>query len=129
MRLSTVPGLLMVPLLTGCGTMFNLGDEGKPYGGVRTDAMLVSQAPKAFEREPEIPGPCGPTKLPRRYWLWFGGLALIDLPLSFVGDTLTLPWTLPTLFESSVPVTDGPPPEVSDAIGMGPDSEVTQPKP
>ena len=81
--------------MVGCGTYMNLEDRPtgyfrpkgcamkRVYGGTRIDAEWGS-----------------------RYFAWnddwlFGAMILtIDLPLSFVADTVTLPWTIPMAFRT-----------------------------
>ena len=70
--------------LTGCGTLLNLGEkDSPPYGGVIMDSKIIAKGvpmgPFAFFPNFDVPG------------LW--PLALIDLPFSLVGDTVTLPIT------------------------------------
>jgi uncharacterized protein YceK len=68
---------VMVPCLSGCGTFCNtvwwIPEEGgmRVYGGVRAELENFQQAPVAFT---------------------------LDLPLSLVGDTLTLPFVLVNQF-------------------------------
>lgn len=70
--------------ITGCGTLLNLQEKAPPpYGGVIMESKIIAQGvpmgPFAFFPNFDVPG------------LW--PLALIDLPFSFVGDTVTLPMT------------------------------------
>ena len=83
-----------VPLLSGCGTFFNcLGADkagprteqnfGKIYGGVRFEceaAESVAIRDKTIETVPET--------------LLEACLLAVDMPLSAIGDTLTLPFTI-----------------------------------
>jgi len=73
----------------GCGTVMNFMEEGTPglpesagqksiYGGVAVDVDLISSSDWFFEKVKAL--------------LLAG---LIDLPLSLVMDTLTLPVTIP----------------------------------
>jgi hypothetical protein len=83
-----VMSLLLLGTNTGCGTLFNVkGHEiwlmGPPperpivpFGGVDNDLRLMSRA-----ADPDHPSP--PVI----------AAAAIDIPLSFVGDIVTLPWT------------------------------------
>ncbi len=82
----------------GCGTLLNTTwftrDEGggRLYGGVRLDAeegtKSIRQACSTDEPLGHSPG------LERASSLFTGAYLLaIDLPLSVVGDTFTLPWT------------------------------------
>ncbi len=77
--------LLILAMHTGCGTMENLArsDDGgsrplEVYGGV---ARSVDTVKAKFESELVVAA--------------LGPLYAIDVPLSAVGDTLTLPVTLP----------------------------------
>jgi uncharacterized protein YceK len=93
-----VTKLLPLALLfacTGCGTVCNLvvpGREDKVYGGVRFD---VEQIQKLVEGAPASDGVLSPGAGN------LGGLLaaafvlgpFLDLPLSAVGDTVTLPIT------------------------------------
>ena len=75
--------LALLPALTGCGTYLTQWDG--PYSGIRMETKLISDGVAA-----------GPSAYsPYLSELSFWPLALIDLPISFVGDTLLLPITLP----------------------------------
>jgi uncharacterized protein YceK len=91
---------LAVAGLGGCGTVMNLSPEPatlwlsesptqRVYGGVRYDAVMGGGA--------LLLGLFGaPGLLP------LGAYVLaVDMPLSFVGDTLTLPWTVSAAFDRS----------------------------
>jgi uncharacterized protein YceK len=100
---------------SGCGTMGNLKDHDRIYGGVAIDAAPVRQACKDLVS----------AKDDREFTLQQDGVILtygvIDLPLSAVMDTLTLPITVTrTLFPrthdaakhaEAIPVTGEPPME------------------
>ncbi|MCK3656964.1 hypothetical protein A4G19_14980 [Pasteurellaceae bacterium Macca] len=59
--------------LAGCGTIWSLSSPApQPYSGVRADLNML-ETNEAFP---------------------FNLLAIIDLPLSFLADTLFLPYTL-----------------------------------
>jgi uncharacterized protein YceK len=71
--------------VTGCGTLLNVGEKDeRPYGGVGLDAKIIAQGvplgPAGFLCDIDIPS--------------FWPLALMDIPLSLVADTLTLPITI-----------------------------------
>jgi uncharacterized protein YceK len=100
--------LAALPLsMVGCGTALNFmhgkGNTSAPrevYGGVRTDALLVSQfVGEAFHPDRLV----GETPVDKATAalaggavnLGFAGLALVDLPFSAVADTATLPLTVP----------------------------------
>ncbi len=76
----------------GCGTVLNLEDEHRVYGGVRTEAVAGSAC---LVRGLGLTQPEGHDKFSRDTSLMLGACALLDLPLSAVGDTLTLPLTIP----------------------------------
>jgi uncharacterized protein YceK len=85
--------MVAVFLLGGCGTVSNLSlppqMEGRqPYGGVRQDIGLVRQnaadAKQATATSESVGD--GVEAL----------LAAVDVPLSVVGDTLALPYTVPS---------------------------------
>lgn len=83
--------LVLLPTLGGCAAVGNLGAEGgaKVYGGTRVDLSLISGdvAPDADAADlKKIEPPV------RTYAACCG---LVDLPFSFVADTLMLPVTLP----------------------------------
>src|SRR4051812_7258911 len=83
--------LSMAPLLSGCGTAINTFVAHPPdartqiYGGVKLDAGVLGHAFDS-ERNGNDDGP-----LDRARWV---PLVIVDLPLSFVGDTLMLPFTV-----------------------------------
>jgi len=92
--------------LSGCGTMANMRDADDPackdwddivprrsvYGGVRIHALQVwvmSVGPIVDgELSPVLGVAAGVAQLPLTF------LSLADLPLTALGDTLTLPWTI-----------------------------------
>jgi uncharacterized protein YceK len=87
--------------LAGCGTFLNMQEEpfrpfwpedGTPtrrvYGGVVYDAAFgADMLADSFRPGSDFFGPLGLN------WGW--SVLTVDLPLSAVGDTLTLPWTVP----------------------------------
>ena len=75
--------------LAGCGTVDNLSDHCTPYGGVRQDAK---DGAEAWRECCLPPGHCVPPALDLMRVTY---LFAFDLPLSAVGDTLTLPITVP----------------------------------
>jgi uncharacterized protein YceK len=66
--------------LSGCGTMLNFTSREKPeiYGGVEVDVAWIGMS-----RQNPAPSPDQANLL-----------GIVDLPFSFIGDTLTLPITL-----------------------------------
>jgi uncharacterized protein YceK len=70
-----------ISFLFGCGTMRNLSEQNpEPYGGLRHDAKVVRDV---FE-----------PKTPRNMPVLMLSIGTIDLPLSLIGDTVTLPIVL-----------------------------------
>jgi uncharacterized protein YceK len=112
----------VVCALGGCGTLVNLANEGDPapemkdlptglYGGVRADAQLG----KSYFRETfsgKYPG-----------WASIYGFSVgsyllgVDMPLSMVGDTVTLPWSV--VVELTAPPPSKPSAKDQDAQGHG----------
>jgi hypothetical protein len=89
-----VVGALVAVSLGGCGTVCNLAggivhpeSEPRVYGGVVRDLEIIDQAISS-------PPPSEPIGDPRLA-LVILPLAVADPILSFVGDTLTLPITVP----------------------------------
>lgn len=75
---------LLVLNLSGCATSIGLvgkTDKAMPYFGVQFDGHILANPQELSERNPVL--------------LWIGyPLALIDLPLSAVADTLALPYMM-----------------------------------
>ncbi len=82
----------VIPFLGGCGTLSNVTDQApavRAYGGVQRDWEVLKMAQ---EDDSGI------------MWAFVPSL-VVDLPLSVVGDTLTLPYTAlrdPTLFRRTL---------------------------
>ena len=74
----------------GCGTVGNLSGDRTVYGGVSRDIKEGAQ------RWADWNTPSGRCILPACDFLSAAYLFSIDAPLSAVGDTLTLPWTVGT---------------------------------
>src|SRR4051812_7970370 len=103
----------------GCGTVWNLtsqdtwkGSEppaGKVYGGVALDAREAKECFVGTNHEDLQ------ALVYRPFWYATGlYLAAVDLPLSAVADTLTLPMTVPSAFRQAS-TSDAPPrPEQQD---------------
>ena len=70
--------------MVGCGTISNLGERPRIYGGVREDAKLM-----------ETTGPCSS---------WPAGC--MDMPFSLILDTVLLPFTL--IYELASPAETTP---------------------
>ncbi|HET6574993.1 MAG TPA: hypothetical protein VFG68_15410 [Fimbriiglobus sp.] len=90
-----IPVLLVAPLLTGCGTLANMdgrsfalmGPPDRPtrvFGGVANDIRWVGEQAERVV-EPDDPW-CIPISFASA-----GYFGLVDLPLSLVGDIVTLP--------------------------------------
>ena len=77
--------------LPGCGTVVSWTNGPCPYGGVRLDAcgtaMLAHAASPALGEEHGKFSPGTNAML--------GACMVADLPFSVIGDTLTLPFTIP----------------------------------
>lgn len=76
-------------LLSGCGTMANLEDQRRIYGGLRENTSIGIEFWSRHLTRPKVPTMCLP-------WVPFAGAvyAVIDFPFTLIGDTLTLPWTI-----------------------------------
>ena len=73
--------------LSGCGTMYNLNNDGAVYGGVTTDLALGYLLTAAVAQGNQGAWETG-------YALGLGtAIMAVDLPLSLAADTLTLPLT------------------------------------
>ena len=101
-RLSNLKLCVLAFLAGGCGTTLNTlyftpGEGGQQiYGGVKLDSEIIRAAVRNQEVTQDKPWQVG----------FKVGLATLDLPLSSVGDTLTLPMTVGLTF-----LRDGPPRE------------------
>lgn len=74
--------------LSGCGTLLSLGmnhdpDASQVYGGTRTDVFIPMVALRVIPTEEKLPA-----------WTVAWSLLLLDLPFSFIADTVLLPVTL-----------------------------------
>jgi len=89
-------------VLTGCGTALNFHDGSnslwlkndeprKVYGGVSLDAQCGSSL--LVEAVTEVEPIC---------LAWGAWILAVDLPLSAVADTLTLPFTIPASIDRSI---------------------------
>jgi uncharacterized protein YceK len=84
---------LVILILGGCGTIANFGGKGwentRIYGGVLTDVKSAENwiAYRPISKESEIQRDVGTVV--------GTGLIALDVPLSAIGDTLTLPITIP----------------------------------
>ena len=96
--LAVVLALATYTFLCGCGTAINLQkDEQRVYGGVWFDAQAATVG-LAEGVSGAVSPDTGPDRMPYRPWtglqIILGAAAWVDLPLSIIGDTLTLPWTV-----------------------------------
>lgn len=76
-------------LSSGCATIYTTvvpGDTPVPYAGVRLDANITASIVTAGRV------PCRINHCQERLWLLAG--AVSDFPLSFLADTVALPYTL-----------------------------------
>jgi uncharacterized protein YceK len=96
--------------LTACGTISNVQDGGHIYGGVRSDVETGSEGLTELQSNTR--------SLPKGLLVLGVSVAAIDLPLTVIGDTLTLPITIRrALFGRSDHTEITPPPtdkQVSD---------------
>jgi uncharacterized protein YceK len=76
--------------VTGCGTITNVASRDRIYGGAQIDGVSVWDASKDIVQRGESPQ----YTIPQASVML--GFSCIDLPLSIVGDTFTLPVTVPT---------------------------------
>ena len=118
--------------LCGCGTMANMRDADDPackdwddivprrsvYGGVRIHALQVwvmSVGPIVDgELSPVLGVAAGVAQLPLTF------LSLADLPLTALGDTLTLPWTIATSLQPAPDKKATPGPELQKESALPP---------
>lgn len=70
--------------LSGCGTFRTLDSDDPVYGGVRHDLNLAGGYDE-ISGENAQGGDYG----------WWAFAGLVDLPFSYVADTLLQPWTFP----------------------------------
>ena len=94
--------------LGGCGTFVNCTASKEIYGGMKQDAQngsshlaeAFSGPCPSFSPFPQMPSP-GKDFLTRSFCAGCGvGMLAIDLPVSAVADTLTLPLTIPATLMS-----------------------------
>ena len=67
--------VLLTVAVSACGTSMNMAIGQKPYGGVTYNKLVVEHSVKA--KDPSVWG--------------LGVAAVVDMPLSLVGDTVTAP--------------------------------------
>jgi uncharacterized protein YceK len=94
-RVATCLAVVLSGILGGCGTSLNLDGDSRIYGGIQLDAQhcsegLAKAAGNTRQQEPD--------QTPLWHLAQSAG-ALVDLPLSLVMDTLTLPITIATTME------------------------------
>ena len=75
--------------IAGCGTIGNLQDRDKIYGGARLDGKEAIRASK------ELIHPADPPDYTTTQDTAILVYACVDMPLSLIADTLTLPITIP----------------------------------
>jgi uncharacterized protein YceK len=95
MRRTAVLALLaQLPASLGCGTVANrFTGRDMIYGGVVGDATVVAKGSQRIAGRVvgSAPLDCSPSAAEDSCGIILG---LVDLPFSFVADTLTLPWTV-----------------------------------
>lgn len=87
MRHLALAALLLSLSLSGCGVVFQARSKEGPaaFGGARTDALLAGSCFAGLGEE-------GWRRGFRAFG--FGSLCLLDLPFSFVGDLVLLPYSI-----------------------------------
>ncbi len=106
--------VLVAVALIGCGTIANVSGgrwrTSKIYGGVLRDVKSTEDWIADYSAEPK-------TSIMRDVGVGVGvGLIAIDLPLSVVGDTLTLPITIPVALNRPRQPNLPPPPPVVNPV-------------
>jgi len=76
-----LPVIALAVLLGGCGTIADIAENQRIYGGIQTDVRLM--------REPYLP-----KSQPPEYFFPLVLFGFFDLPLSFAVDTVLLPVTV-----------------------------------
>jgi uncharacterized protein YceK len=106
----------LAAVLSGCGTVVNCtGINGAParaiYGGVRQDAEngtrhvteAFSGPAPSFSAMPKPPSPASDLASKSFCFVSGVGMLAVDLPVSVVADTLTLPVTVPATLMKKKP--------------------------
>jgi uncharacterized protein YceK len=91
-------GLVILPILSGCATATNVfkDNDCKVYGGTRVDADLVSSSFGADPKKTRADG-VEPSAMALA-----GCCGLVDMPFSFIADTVILPITVPLAINKGV---------------------------
>src|SRR5262245_26938032 len=117
-------GLVGVHAATGCGTIRNMDGHttyGRaksgwtpptPFGGVANDALWLSETVSDVEEVLDVPGAVVAC-----------AFILVDMPLSLVGDVVTLPGTM-----SPPPQPPGPAGGLTPPPSPGPPGVATDPR-
>jgi uncharacterized protein YceK len=123
--MKTFWAIVVCVLACGCGTAMNLwrpcsgGAAHLPepyriYGGVRADvemaAAALQAAPDATKEAHHSPQPIGQALV--------AACCAVDLPLSCVADTLTLPLTIVAALNSRHHESEPPPPRLGQVSGV-----------
>lgn len=89
--------LAAIPSLGGCAASGNIAAEGGPkvYGGTKVDMALISGNLGEDADPDEV------KRIERSAMAWAACCGLVDLPLSFVADTVMLPVTVPLALRRS----------------------------
>jgi uncharacterized protein YceK len=108
-----------VSLVCGCNTIANLQERQEVFGGVRYSSVvgcgLLADAAGLTPHED--------TYFDRSMYAYIGLAELFDLPFSLVGDTVTLPITIPvSIFRRLDGQPSGPAAEPSEPNGPNPPS-------
>lgn len=90
MNRNLVAGLFACLFVCGCGTLHNIHPQGAPatgetrvYGGVREDLRAAKDSFQGVVRAKGLTDFAGNAGM--------GAFCVLDLPLSAIGDTVTLP--------------------------------------
>ena len=110
-------GIVFVPVLSGCGTLF-FNQEYTPYGGTMADVGVISIFPTALGIQEAKPG----DELGRQgpEFVCLACMGLLDLPFSIVADTLALPITASVRIYRTVKAPSTPEPAAGETVPSGP---------
>lgn len=114
--------LLAFLALPGCGSLINLRDEKRVYGGTRFDGIVTASELQLLAGQ--VPAEKRPGYSMGIAMCWW---APFDLPLSIIGDTLTLPVTIPAALRKSK-VAPSPDEQARPSNSSGPANENLTPQ-
>jgi uncharacterized protein YceK len=87
----------MASALGGCGTALNMNGESQMYGGVLQDFQKCKEGLAQTPAQQKAPDP-----QQQGVDATTGAIALADMPLSLVADTVTLPLTIQATIEKKL---------------------------